>query len=64
MHHRHHAQAEAQLRITCPGREVIVKEWTDPRYRELVAAWQRAQQPTSRDPEPRPQRAFIVPRPA
>jgi hypothetical protein len=41
-----------------------VKEWTDPRYRELVAAWQRTQQPTSRDPEPRPQRAFVVPRPA
>ncbi|MFC4611995.1 hypothetical protein ACFO9E_30095 [Streptomyces maoxianensis] len=39
-------------------------EWIDPRYAELVAAWQRAQTPESRDPEPRPVRAFIVPRKA
>lgn len=37
-------------------------EWIDPRYPELVTVWRRAQQPDSRDPEPRPRRAFIVPR--
>ncbi|MFE7778051.1 hypothetical protein ACFU5O_29960 [Streptomyces sp. NPDC057445] len=37
-------------------------EWIDPRYAELVAAWKRAQQPDSRDPEPRSRRAFVVPR--
>ncbi|MET9331938.1 hypothetical protein ABZX78_12140 [Streptomyces cellulosae] len=37
-------------------------EWTDPRYAKLVAAWERAQQPTSRDPrEDRPVRGFVVP---
>ncbi|WP_267886071.1 MULTISPECIES: hypothetical protein [Streptomyces] len=36
-------------------------EWIDPRYAELVAAWKRAQQPTSRDPEPVPVRGFIIP---
>jgi hypothetical protein len=39
----------------------MAKEWIDPRYAELVGAWKRAQLPTSRDPEPRPRRAFIVP---
>lgn len=42
-----------------------MSEWIDPRYANLVAAWKRAQQPESRDPEPQPQpqtrRAFIVP---
>ncbi|MFF7737346.1 MULTISPECIES: hypothetical protein [unclassified Streptomyces] len=38
-------------------------EWIDPRYAELVAAWQRTQQPTTRDPqEPRPVRGFVIPR--
>ncbi|MEU5633522.1 hypothetical protein ACH47C_26880 [Streptomyces rishiriensis] len=38
-------------------------EWIDPRYAEVVAAFKRAQQPQSRDPQPQPQpkRAFIVP---
>lgn len=36
-------------------------EWIDPRYAELVAAWRRTQRPESRDPEPKPARAFIVP---
>lgn len=36
-------------------------EWIDPRYADLVKAWNRAQQPTSRDPEPRPVRGFIIP---
>ncbi|MFD4263845.1 hypothetical protein ACFWR9_41140 [Streptomyces sp. NPDC058534] len=38
-----------------------MSEWTDPRYADLVAAWNRSQQPESRDPEPRPARGFIVP---
>ncbi|MET9535420.1 MULTISPECIES: hypothetical protein [unclassified Streptomyces] len=36
-------------------------EWTDPRYAELVAAWDDTQTPDSRDPEPRPARAFTAP---
>ncbi|WP_272491062.1 hypothetical protein [Streptomyces pacificus] len=36
-------------------------EWIDPRYAQLVAAWKRAQRPSSRDPEERPRRAFVVP---
>jgi hypothetical protein len=40
-----------------------MSEWIDPRYAELVAEWRRAQEPDSRDPQdPRPVRAFIVPR--
>lgn len=38
-----------------------MSEWTDPRYAELVAAWRRAQQPDSRDPELHPQRMFLIP---
>ncbi|WP_435279194.1 hypothetical protein [Streptomyces sp. 1222.5] len=38
-----------------------MSEWIDPRYTDLVAAWKRTQQPSSRDPEPRPTRVFIVP---
>lgn len=41
-----------------------MSEWIDPRYAELVKAWKRAQQPGSRDPEPKPVRGFIVPRSA
>lgn len=37
-------------------------EWIDPRYAGFVAAWKRAQQPESRDPEPKPVRGFIIPR--
>lgn len=38
-------------------------EWTDPRYADLVAAWETARTPDSRNPEqPRPVRAFIIPR--
>ncbi|MET9508935.1 hypothetical protein ABZX62_10735 [Streptomyces flavidovirens] len=40
-----------------------MSEWIDPRYAELVAAWKRAQQPNSRDPQPRPVRGFIIPAP-
>ncbi|WP_264296598.1 MULTISPECIES: hypothetical protein [unclassified Streptomyces] len=41
-----------------------MKEWIDPRYAHLVAAWKRAQQPDSRDPrEPRPARGFIMAQP-
>ncbi|MGW2417893.1 hypothetical protein ACWC0C_01315 [Streptomyces sp. NPDC001709] len=36
-------------------------EWIDPRYVDLVAAWRRAQQPESRDPQPQPVRGFIIP---
>ncbi|MCX4726847.1 hypothetical protein [Streptomyces sp. NBC_01306] len=36
-------------------------EWTDPRYAELVAAWEATQTPDSRDLEPRPARVFIAP---
>jgi len=36
-------------------------EWIDPRYADLVAAWEATQTPDSRDPEPRPVRAFITP---
>ncbi|MFF5534090.1 hypothetical protein ACFY71_16625 [Streptomyces cinerochromogenes] len=38
-----------------------MSEWIDPRYADLVAAWKRAQQPDSRDPEPKPARGFIIP---
>ncbi|MFE2150479.1 hypothetical protein ACFXAO_10640 [Streptomyces lavendulae] len=39
-------------------------DWTDPRYAELVAEWNAAQEPDSRDPgEPAPVRGFLVPRP-
>ncbi|MEU6482746.1 hypothetical protein [Streptomyces sp. NPDC046887] len=38
-----------------------MSEWIDPRYAELVAAWKQAQEPDSRDPEPRPMRGFAVP---
>lgn len=37
-------------------------EWIDPRYAEIVAEWQRSQEPQSRDPEPRPARGFLIPR--
>ncbi|MFZ3569401.1 hypothetical protein ACNYS0_20845 [Streptomyces sp. BH034] len=37
-------------------------EWTDPRYAELVAEWKRSQQPTSRAPEPKPVRGFVLPK--
>ena len=38
-----------------------MSEWIDPRYADLVAAWKRAQQPTSRDPqEDRPVRGFVI----
>ncbi|MGW6461102.1 hypothetical protein ACWF94_35120 [Streptomyces sp. NPDC055078] len=37
------------------------KEWIDPRYAELVAAWKRARTPADRDPKPRPVRGFLVP---
>ncbi|WP_267887626.1 hypothetical protein [Streptomyces sp. TP-A0356] len=38
-------------------------EWIDPRYAQLVAAWKRAQQPDSRNPqEPRAERGFLIPR--
>ncbi|MER7814585.1 hypothetical protein [Streptomyces sp. NPDC096153] len=40
-----------------------MREWTDPRYAQLVAAWKRTQRPSSRDPQPRPTRGFIVPKP-
>ncbi|MFE2075272.1 hypothetical protein [Streptomyces misionensis] len=40
---------------------MLNSEWIDPRYAQLVAAWREAQQPTSRDPKPRPTRGFIVP---
>ncbi|WP_263981134.1 hypothetical protein [Streptomyces naphthomycinicus] len=36
-------------------------EWIDPRYAKVVAAWKRAQQPDSRNPEPQPRRGFIIP---
>ncbi|MFF7200536.1 hypothetical protein [Streptomyces sp. NPDC008141] len=39
----------------------MAKEWIDPRYAELVAAWKSAQTPSNRDPEPRPVKAFLVP---
>ncbi|SCD73742.1 hypothetical protein GA0115249_107826 [Streptomyces sp. PpalLS-921] len=35
-------------------------EWTDPRYADLVAAWEAARTPDSRDPEPWPARAFAT----
>lgn len=37
------------------------REWINARHAWLVAEWKRSQQPQSRDPEPRPARAFIVP---
>jgi hypothetical protein len=40
-----------------------MSEWINPRYADLVAAWKRAQQPQSRDPEPKPARGFIIPKP-
>ena len=40
-----------------------MSEWIDPRYAELVAAWKRARQPDSRNPqETRPERGFVIPR--
>ncbi|MEV3857708.1 hypothetical protein AB0J38_25710 [Streptomyces sp. NPDC050095] len=39
-------------------------EWIDPRYAEVVAEWKRSQQPPSRDPQPKPVRAFVVSRKA
>lgn len=39
-----------------------MREWFDPRYADLVAAWKRSQQPESRDPQPKPVRVFVVPR--
>lgn len=39
----------------------MAKEWIDPRYAYLVAAWKREQVPSYREPQPRPVRAFIVP---
>ncbi|MET8658133.1 hypothetical protein ACIQ1S_03070 [Streptomyces griseus] len=40
----------------------MAKEWTDPRYADLVAAWRAGQAPESRDPEePRPVRGFVIP---
>ncbi|WP_199814697.1 hypothetical protein [Streptomyces sp. NRRL WC-3549] len=39
----------------------MAQEWIDPRYADLVAAWEAAQTP-ERDPDaPRPVRAFITP---
>lgn len=38
-----------------------MSEWIDPKYAELVAAFKRTQQPQSRDPQPQPRRAFIIP---
>ncbi|WP_262986962.1 hypothetical protein [Streptomyces sp. FBKL.4005] len=38
-----------------------MSEWIDPRYADLVAAWKRAQQPDSCDPESKPERGFIIP---
>lgn len=36
-------------------------EWIDPRYSEMVDAWESAQTPDPHDPEaPRPVRAFIA----
>ncbi|MEU8774415.1 hypothetical protein [Streptomyces sp. NPDC048606] len=37
-----------------------MQEWNDPRYAELVEAWRAAQQPTSRDPDERPTRGFVM----
>ncbi|MGW2113964.1 hypothetical protein [Streptomyces zhihengii] len=38
------------------------QEWIDPRHAELVDAWRKAQEPSSRDPqEARPVRGFILP---
>lgn len=42
----------------------MAKEWIDPRYAELVETWKAVQTPGGRDPEPRPVKAFIVPRKA
>ncbi|MET9090752.1 hypothetical protein ABZX72_01540 [Streptomyces cyaneofuscatus] len=40
----------------------MAKEWTDPRYADMVAAWRAGQAPESRDPEePRPVRGFLIP---
>ncbi|MFE7049108.1 hypothetical protein ACFVAM_12150 [Streptomyces californicus] len=40
----------------------MAKEWTDPRYADLVAAWRAGQAPDSRDSEePRPVRGFVIP---
>lgn len=39
----------------------MAKEWIDPRYAELVTAWKREQMPSSRDPQRRPVKAFIIP---
>ncbi|MEJ8635910.1 hypothetical protein ABZY19_35925 [Streptomyces sp. NPDC006475] len=39
----------------------MAKEWIDPRYVELVAAWRAARTAGDRAPEPRPVKAFIVP---
>ncbi|MFJ8231463.1 hypothetical protein ACIQ9E_16140 [Streptomyces sp. NPDC094448] len=38
------------------------KEWIDPRYAELVAAWRRAQRSTGNNSHQRPIKGFIVPR--
>lgn len=35
-------------------------EWTDPRYADLVAAWEISQEPDSPDPDARPVRAFVA----
>lgn len=40
----------------------MAQEWTDPRYAEMVAAWEAGQTSDSRDPqEPLPVRGFLVP---
>lgn len=40
----------------------MAQEWIDPRYAEVVAAWEAGQTPDSRDPqEPQAVRGFIVP---
>ncbi|WP_202461492.1 hypothetical protein [Streptomyces sp. SID8374] len=40
----------------------MAKEWIDPRYADMVAAWKAGQEPDSRDPdEPRPVRGFLIP---
>ncbi|MDQ0795557.1 hypothetical protein [Streptomyces sp. B1I3] len=40
----------------------MAQEWIDPRYAEMVAAWEAGQEPQSRDPrKPRPVRGFLVP---
>lgn len=40
----------------------MAEEWIDPRYADMVAAWEAGQVPDSRDPQkPRPVRGFVYP---